>query len=367
MKWSLLLLLSSIAFATTPDLTAPTAPLWSDIDDIVQYTPKAMPDAPILADAAKKDPRFVTGNARFTSGLHLEYTPGPASGSVTTYKAAAQMVDNTGRYFYRKFVIDVDSNQKQITNVSIVQDINLSSMHFSVSAGLIDRMVVVEDVADDILMAFPLGVGGLDENVMGLGKRILTPLYHGAWLDRAHVIKKRSDPAYYRNEPFMPITNARGSLTPIAFHVTILSDQDWSQKGPNYLLRGFESHGCMRLRLKDLSEFFNIVEHSADRRIPVDIDFFVWNRGPSGERDSAQGEVAQIHPYPLEDKSYMRVENFAQPGQPPVYQRDDQEHLIIMERVNHAPPLKGIKGFSADDLTEMSKFDGLTIDLDRLR
>src|SRR4051794_24918558 len=107
MKFLIALLFSTTAYAAVPDLAK--APLWADLDDVIHYTPNAMPDAPVINAAAKKDPRFTSGNSKFISGLHLEYQPAaaPAAG-LTSYKAAAQMADNTGRLFYRKFLIDVD-------------------------------------------------------------------------------------------------------------------------------------------------------------------------------------------------------------------------------------------------------------------
>src|SRR4051812_11186555 len=119
MKFALIILFlfSSFAFAATP--------LWTDLDDVIQYAPNTMPDAPALKAAMKNDARFTSGNAKFSSGLHLEYTAAPAGNGLATYNGAALMNDNTGRLFYRKFIIDFDSAKKQIINVTIVQDLNL--------------------------------------------------------------------------------------------------------------------------------------------------------------------------------------------------------------------------------------------------
>ena len=336
---------------------------WADFDDIVAFTPKASPDAQILQTAVKSDIRFLAGGAQFKFTPHLEQAPqNLASGSVI-YRASALMTNKAGALFYRKFSIEVGGTPRKVVNVQALGDSALSEMHFQVSAGLVDRMVVLEDVDDDIKMVFPLGVGGLDDNVVGLGKRLLTPRFQGAFLNRATVQPARSNPTYYRHMPYMPITNAAGSVTPIAFHITILSDTDWAQKGQNYLLRGFESRACMRMRGKDLMQFFTIVEHSADAKIPVQVNYFASNIGDDQEPDASLGQVAAIHPYPLESDSYQTVTNMAGPGEKPRSGRDSVEHLLIMNQVKHAPDLSHLANFDVNDTTDMKVFDGLSIDI----
>lgn len=342
--------------------------IWADVDDIVRYAPKAMPDAKLIRDSVKKDARYTAGQAKFQFSPHFEALPETLSNSDTLYRAAAMMSGPTGELFYRKFEIELGGSPRKVVDVRAPSDIPLSSMHFQINTGLIDRMVVIEDVQNDIMLVLPIGVGGLDEGVAVHGPtRILTPRYKNASLERKNVQPKRTFPAYYRGKPFMPLTNSAGHVTPIAFHITILSDDDWNKRGPNYLVRGLESHACMRLRLKDLTEFFTIVMKGADEKLPVNVDYFVWNRNQFGERDQKQGEITQIHPYPLESNSYMTIKNFAGPGQKPIAQRDPEEHLLIMERVNHAPNLKHLGEFNADDITDMKVFDGLVIDMDKER
>lgn len=339
--------------------------LWADVDDIVAYAPKAMPDAKLIQTAANTDARFTAGQAQFKFGLHFEYMPITQADGSSLFRADAMMTDKKGELFFRKFDIKVAGQPRAITDVQILADTPLKTMHFTVNTGLIDRMVVLEDVENDVMLVFPLGVGGLDEGVLYHGETLLTPQFHKAWLDRRHVNPARTSPAYYRGKPFMPITNAAGTVTPFAFHITILSDQDWKKQGGNYLVRGFESHGCMRLRQKDLMQFFTIVEKGADARLPVNVDYFVWNRNEWGDRDQSQGQVKEIHPYPLEN-SYMRIKNFARPGQTPVGRRDG-ENLYIMEQVNQEPNLSKLRDFNADDVKDDSVFDGLVLDMDKDR
>ncbi len=362
-------LLSLIAFNANADEVLAASfnpvetPAWVDIDDVYHFASKHMPDIHLLRAAVKNDARFLTGGVEFKFTLHFEEGPVVLSQGVTLYYAAAMMADPDGRLFFRKFAIEIGgAPERKIENIQILQDIDLSNMHFEINVGLIDRLVVVEDAQNDILLTFPLGVGGIDDHVMGHGKRILTPRFHGAHLDRRNVIPARKYPDYYRGKPFIPITNAAGHRTPIAFHITILSDKDWRTKGPNYLQRGFESHGCMRMRLKDLKQLFTIVEKSADTRLPVDVEYHIRHRAKFGKRFMITRFLRDIHPYPLEDDSYMRIKNFGTIKHP-VTKRDG-EHLLVMQRVAGAPDLSGLGHFSVDSATNMLVFSGLSIDLE---
>lgn len=335
--------LALCAYALTPAAFAAPA-LLSDTADIARYSADAIPDAKLI-DAAKSGPAFLAGGASYKAGLHLTAAPAE-QGNGTSYQAAALLADRTGRLFYRKLEILVSGSPRKVADVKIVKDIDLSQMHFSVNTGLEDRLVVVDDAANDVTLAFPLGVGGIDEAVMGSSYRILTPKFHGATLQRKTVIAARSDPAYYRHRPFMPITTAKGTTTAIAFHITILDDDVAAKNGLNYLVRGFESHGCMRMREKDLLEFFTIVEKGADDKLPVNVDNHVFNRNEQGVRDPAAGVASIAHAYPVNTESYMRVTYFQQA---PHYQRDSVEHLVMMDRAQGQPDLRRMDALSNVD------------------
>jgi hypothetical protein len=314
---------------------ASAATYYSDTADLARYAPKSQPDAKLI-EAVKASKVFTNGTATYKSGLHLQ---GAATQDEkgTLYKAAALMMDAPGHLFYRKFSILVGGTPRKVTGVAIEKDVDLNQMHFSVNTGLLDRMVVVEDAANGVTLAFPLGVGGIDEAIMTSAYRILTPKFHGAHLQRQTVIPARGEPAYYRERPFMPITSSGGSVTGIAFHITILGDDEAQQNGLNYLVRGFESHGCMRMREKDLLEFFTIVMNGADDKLPVNVDNHVWNLGADGTRNDARAGAADIASiYPFNTSSFMRVTYFPEP---PHWQRDDipNEHLVIMDRAAGQP------------------------------
>jgi hypothetical protein len=338
---------ASPAFADAPNM-------YSDTADISTYAPQGLSEAKII-EAVKNAPAFLSGGAKYKFGLHLQGAPDKKL-MTSTVRAAAMMTDATNRLFYRVFVMHVNTFTHKVTDLALEREVNLADMHFTVNAGLIDRMVVVEDAAHAITLAFPLGVGGIDEAVMSPGYRILTPKFHGASLNRATVQPARTDPTYYRARPFMPISTAKGSETAIAFHITILDDSVAKQYGLNYLQRGFESHGCMRMREKDLMEFFAIVMNGADDKIPVDVDNHVPARNAQGLRVKGNGLSDEVIAYPAEDDSYVRVTRFPTA---PFFQRDSVEHLVIMDRANGQPEMRKLDDMlvNASDFEQQEPID----------
>jgi hypothetical protein len=287
----------------------------------------------------KYSKEFLAGGASYESGLHI--TAAPENGLAgTLYHAAALLSDSTGRLFFRKYQILVSGWQRAL-NVAIEKDIDLKRMHFSAYTGLIDRLVVLDDPADNITLAYPLGVGGVDEASLGGDYHILTPRYQNAFIDRKNVNPARSEPAYFRHRPFMPITKEGANKpTAVAFHITILSDDEAETKGLDYLVRGFESHGCMRLRSKDLMEFFEIVEKGADDKVPVNVDYHVWNRNAQGVRDSQAGGADIDVAYPVNKYSFMKVTYFKDA---PYTRRDEVEHLLEMDSEQGQPDFRRLE------------------------
>jgi hypothetical protein len=321
-------------------------PLWSDLADIFQFAPKAMPDAAVILNASK-DARF-TQSSKYRAEIRLTDPPATAADGTITYRAAAMMTESSGQVIYRKFLIKVGGQPHQVIDVK-TNDVPLSRMHFVVNVGLVDHLVMIEDLTNDVRMAFPLGVGGLDQGIVDRGISLLTPIYHGAYLERARVT---SLGGHYRNLPVMYLTSPRGSFDGIGFHITLISDQDWKTKGPNYLLRGFESHACMRMRYKDLMEFHTIVMLGGDTVIPVNTDYFLWKAGSNGIRDHKFGVVDQVLPYPFNDANYMHIQYY--PESP--HWRKDPDGNYTMRPASGQPDLSKLNGFDASDLTNLQTF-----------
>lgn len=332
-------------------------PLWSDLADIVQFAPTALPDAGVILKAST-DARF-TQNAKYRAGIRLTDPPTTAADGSTTYRAAAMMTESSGQIVYRKFSIKVGGQPHQVIDVK-ASDVPLSRMHFVINVGLVDHLVMIEDLANEVRMAFPLGVGGLDQGVVDRGDSLLTPIYHGAYLERARVTTL-SGP--YRNLPVMYLTSPRGSFDGIGFHITLISDQDWKTKGPNYLVRGFESHACMRMRYKDLIEFHTVVMQGADSVLPVNTDYFLWKAGSNGVRDHKLGVADQVLPYPFNDANYMHIQYY--PEFP--HWRKDPDGNYTMRPANGQPDLSKLNGFDASDSTNLRIFLERKAEMNKLR
>jgi len=207
--------------------------------------------------------------------------------------------------------------------------IPVSKTHFQLKVGLIQRKIILEDSEYAIKKIYPLAVGGFDEGVSPESKgkvRITTPIFENASLEQRQAIEARTEPAYYKGLPFMPITNRDGNRTTIAFHI-LMEDA---------MVRGFESHGCMRLRKKDLLELYQILMGEANDSMPVQVLYTLPDTSDS--------------PYPLNEIGYMRFKNFGD-LQHPESHRDPEHHLIIMERNrNTTPPYRLIPDLNLDAL-----------------
>jgi hypothetical protein len=374
MKTKLLLLsLFAVGFVTHamanppgPELGEINSPLWVDLQDVAKYRSDLLPDASLIVNAFNGDSAMMSPDgAVLTGGVELQDFPlADTDGKGVTYRnVTAMMASQNNVSFFRFFSIHVSNSgsKHQIDEIQIQKDVPLSKAQFMINTGLIQRLVILNDIQDNIEIVYPLGVGGVDEGVIHPGvNSMLTPLFSGAVLKRSTVTKSRHIPTYYRDLPFMPITTKRGLLTPIAFHVSILSDEDWATRGPNYLVRGLESHGCMRLRKKDLMEMFTIVEQGALSEIPVNVDLFAFNIGADQIPSPSEGIPTELHVYPMTVDYYERPKNMAAPGEPPLAARDPIEHLIILEDAPGQPDFSKLTGFSADDLTDLKVFDGIT-------
>lgn len=355
---------------------ADTSPLYTDLRDIAKYNPKLLPDASVIVHAVQADAELFipegTQDVTIYGTFALQELP-KTSGSLTSYEnVTAFMSSKSKGYFVRRYSISIQDNNgtRSVEKVNILHDIPVTSLHFQVDVGLVPRIAVLQDVQNGITMTYPIGVGGVDPGVANQAHvtKLLTPLFTNATLHRRSVVPHRTDPTYYRGEPFMPITNARGVQTPIGFHITILSDPDWKNKGANYLVRGFDSHGCMRFRGRDLHELFAIVMQGGSEALPVSVNYFVYNRGADGYRGRQNGLFPTIGAYPIFSRYYQSVKNIAPPGQPPMPHRDPKEHLLDLNPVTSSPipVLMKLNGFTEEDRQDLSTFDRMEKEVEAL-
>lgn len=339
------------------------APMWVDLRDVSRYSSSKMKDATVIVDSISKQwSKYGIQGEQVYGTIALQQRPEKSGATAINYKNMSVFIKKSDATFaFRVFNVLVDGapGARSVVSVETVREVSLAESDFSINAAIAEQQVVLEDQKNDIRMIYPIGVGGIDPGLITKGNyESLTPLFSNGKIEKKYAYTRRTAPAYYRGQPFMPITNKAGHRTSIAFHITILSDRDWKSAGPNYLVRGYDSHGCMRLRQKDLSEMANILFNGSKDSIPVNVTLFMKNSaqyanlGTNPVADSAEGIIRQVHPYPYNMKFYQRVKNFNG-----TYQRDAEEHLVITEKAAGIVDITKLTAFSVDDMSleEMRK------------
>lgn len=190
-------------------------------------------------------------------------------------------------YFFRRMHIRIEwskrsaaANESQIlTILSTENDIPLNATNFQVMGVMIDRKVILEDFGNKIWIVLPVGVGSLDirpsaSNSAPLSVSITTgeinnPSRPARFVKHADPTsdgsssntRRRIIPDYYAGRPFLGIRYSDGTYTEIGMHYQIDS----------FLTRGFVSHGCIRVRDKDLYVLDAIVNEGPQKSVPVKI------------------------------------------------------------------------------------------------
>jgi hypothetical protein len=313
--WMTLSLWAGIAPAAEPvGLITNISQTAVDLRDIAKFKPELFPEARVIIDSMKSEPsRYFPDDIAMVHGVELMEAPVRDDKSVTAKAIALTQSPHDGLVF-RKYEISVASDSVQ--SVKQTDVIPVSKTHFQLKVGLVQRKLVLEEPEYQIKKIYPIGVGGFDEGVSPESKgqvRLTTPIFESAKLEQRHAIEARTEPAYYKGLPFLPITNRNGRRTTIAFHI-LMEDP---------MRRGFESHGCMRLRKKDLMELYLLLMNEANDNMPVQVLYTLPDASDS--------------PYPLNEIGYMRFKNFGD-LQHPETRRDPEHHLVIMERNRQDPP-----------------------------
>lgn len=219
------------------------------------------------------------------------------------------------QYYFRKLIVRTDASKTPIDNiervqvVQVVKDIPLKQTFFRVFVDISDRKLVLTDRDNAITKVFPIGVGSFDirtlpgmDNFVGSMTEELknnaeitkipqtdengTPVY-------VQIMEERTNPDYYRGRPFIGILDNNGTkYKEIGFHYQIDNDQ---------LKRGFVSHGCIRVRDKDLYQLSMIVFRSAQSAIPVKVVNSFYTHSDLYEY------TVLDHPYTKLNDSYKRI------------------------------------------------------------
>lgn len=319
-----------------------------DLRDLAKYRTD-VPEAPVLVASMLKKPElyFPKGvgfhkegagtsldKKRRNTVYGIEFPQAPTSdannGTTTAFVTALVHTDSKDFYFL-KMAITLDSATQTVTSVVNQAEIPLSKTQFSIQVSLGQRKLILADWVNGIQKVYPLGVGSIDmgirdKSVAG-GKTVsMTPQFKNASLDSNLLYEAKND-LTYKGMPLLPII-PNGSSRPAeeAFHIVqhaTVIDLKKNKFDYNHMVRGFDSHGCMRLREKDLYELYSIARNSGQRYTPVDISNWL--------------PALPDHPYPLNDAYYKTVKNHGTALKP--FPGADSAGYTDLERINTPPPV----------------------------
>ncbi|MBY0414340.1 MAG: L,D-transpeptidase family protein, partial [Bdellovibrionales bacterium] len=262
------------------------------LEDVVNNYSNIVPGFANVEANIKKSPDafFPAGKIETVHQIFLseypEVTPGQVKLSLTAYVKYKDFSN------FEKITVSYNNGAKKLSEYSIVQveSINLKDMSFTLTVGLVDRKLIIADLAHDVKFIFPIGVGGFDEGVLNEGRvSLLTPRFYNGFIDQRAVISKREKPRYFDGKPFIRLlkgSNIGSDMTAIGFH-TEINDS---------FVRGFDSHGCMRLRVPDLFALHDLIMDGSAQQTPIVVVYRTDNSfdHPAGKRNKTFKTVVNV-------------------------------------------------------------------------
>jgi len=290
------------------------------VNDVLKHLPSIAPSvSEVLAKLeSRPDKYFVGGKVKTIHNIYFQKLPKTYGTRVRLVLGAFLKYKNNG-FGFETIKVDYDTTESlKEMEVTTVDRRSLLDTEMRVDAALADRKMVVKDMASNIKMVFPLGVGSFDESVLNEGTSILTPRFKRAWLDKRTSLESRKKPRYFAGMPFLRIMTHKTDLqkghTAIGFHV---------QPNKDTFVRAFDSHGCMRMQQSDLIALHRIIDFGPTTQIPVTVNFRM--------EDKAE------HPFPKRNKPYKKVYNAGSVEKPDW--RLDRDNLVLVTKdwENSAP------------------------------
>ncbi len=215
------------------------------------------------------------------------------------------LMQSSHGYYFRRLSVRVNLNlpkDPEADRVEILsgkpEDYPLDQTNFRVLGDLMARKVILEDSNYKIKFVYPVAVGSFDVRT-GPGMdgvvKLMTQEFPAAKIKSVHLVDYGSDgpntrtrtyPSYFRGRPFIGLFQNGTSYEQVGMHYQITS--------PN-LVRGFVSHGCMRVRDIDLYRLDAILNEGGHD----ELDAHVVNH--------LDGYEALDHPMPKDETSYNSV------------------------------------------------------------
>ena len=307
------------------------------LEDVVNNYSNLVPGLVNLSNHIKKNPKFFfrDGEILVVHNVFMNKLPENRNGQITVNLTA--YVKYKGVSNFEKLTVNYSNRALTLDDLSVVTDerIDLADMKFKLSVGLVDRKVIAVDVLNKVKMVFPNGVGGFDEGVLNEGRvSLLTPRFHNGFLDQRAVISKRDKPRYFDGKPFIRILKGPSlvdDMTAIGFH-TEINDS---------FVRGFDSHGCMRLRLPDLMMLHDLVLDGSVRQIPITVEY--RTKDPSD------------HPAGKRNKIYKTVANTGTIESP--FFPLDKDNLVQLKYKEASAPVEKLVDLKDDNYEDVFSYD----------
>ncbi|MDO9180971.1 MAG: L,D-transpeptidase [Bacteriovorax sp.] len=339
----LLLLFSSVPAISSNNLVIPIEAknkiLGVRISDIVSSYPSLVPGLANISEIFKKSPEsfFNQSNIEVVHDIFLNKYPEVIGSSVKLNLTGFVKYKNQ-TFNFEKISVSYNLGAKALADLTIQTDAvyALKDMFFRASVGLIERKLIIEDTLRDIKLVFPIGVGAFDEGVMNEGNvSLVTPRFQNGFIDQRAVISKREKPRYFAGLPFIRIlkgSDLSTDTTAIGFHIEINDS----------FVRGFDSHGCIRLRKPDLMAFHDLIMFGSELQTPITVQYKTL--------DPADHPAFKIN------KTFKTIFNKGSVEKPFfIYDRDNLVQMIYKENTN--APIEKLFDLRNDNYYDLFNYD----------
>lgn len=307
------------------------------IDDLVNSYPSLVPGLANVAANIKSNPQafFNNGSVEVVHLVFLREIPELQSDTIVLKLTAYVKYKEVSNF--ENITISYAKGVSKLAEMTISHEnsVNLKDAVFKLQVGLVDRKLIIQDEIHDIKFILPIGVGGFDEGVLNEGKvSLITPRFQNGFIDQRAVISKREKPRYFDGKPFIRLlkgNDLRADSTAIGFH-TEINDS---------FVRGFDSHGCMRLRVPDLMAVHDLIMDGDEQQTPISVSYRTADLSD--------------HPAGKRNKTYKTVLNNGTSASP--FFPLDRDNLVQMTYKESGAPMDLLIDQLADNYEDLFSYD----------
>lgn len=309
------------------------------LSDMVEVSPKLFPGIANINEIFKKDAEKILNisGVEVIHDVFFASIPNTQNG-INQLELIALVKYKNGEMQFEKLSISFSNSSLNLADYQISKVVlgSIRDMNFEFQVGLVERKLIIEDKAKNVKLVFPIGVGSFDEGVMNEGKTsLLTPRFQNGFLDKRVVISQREKPKYFKGKPFIRILKGQDvvkDMTPIGFHIEI----------NNSFVRGFDSHGCMRLREMDLMALHDIIMLGTNTQLPIKVLYNLEDKSDS--------------PIPKRNKSFKTILNKGSKEAPFfILDRDNLVQTSLVE--SRVAPVDQLIDDSQDNYEDIFSYD----------